>query len=81
MGENGLRLSGGNASAWPSRRRTLKDAPVVILDEATAHVDPLTEAKIWEALESFMQGRTCLIITHGRAGLEHVDQIVRLGEA
>jgi ATP-binding cassette subfamily C protein CydC len=81
IGENGVRLSGGERQRLAIARAILKDAPILILDEATAHLDSLTERKVWEALDRFMQGRTSLIISHGRAGLAHVDQVIELGSA
>jgi ABC-type transport system involved in cytochrome bd biosynthesis fused ATPase/permease subunit len=50
----------------------------LILDEATANLDALTERKMMQALEMFMRGRTTLMISHREAGFEHVDQIVAL---
>lgn len=76
IGEQGLRLSGGERQRIAIARALLKDAPILILDEATAHLDPATERAVWRALHA--QTRTLLIITHQRAGLEDVDAIVEL---
>jgi ABC-type multidrug transport system fused ATPase/permease subunit len=55
----------------------LKDAPIVILDEATAHLDALTEAAVWRGMERLMVGRTVLVIGHrGTTDLER--QIIHL---
>ena len=78
VGENGVRLSGGERQRLAIARAILRAAPILILDEATAHLDALTERRVWEALDGFMAGRTCLIITHGRAGLAYADQVVTL---
>jgi len=64
VGENGLRLSGGERQRLAIARALLKDAPTVILDEATAHLDTLTEAAVWRGLERLMAGRTVLVIAH-----------------
>ncbi|MCI0478122.1 MAG: thiol reductant ABC exporter subunit CydC, partial [Anaerolineales bacterium] len=76
IGEQGLRLSGGERQRIAIARALLKDAPILILDEATAHLDPVTERAVWRALRS--QSRTMLIITHHRVGLEDVDEIIVL---
>lgn len=78
VGENGLRLSGGERQRIAIARVILKAAPILILDEATANLDIVTEQAVMQALEPFMQGRTTLIISHRRAGFEHVDQILML---
>ncbi len=66
IGENGLTLSGGERQRLAIARVLLKNAPVLILDEATANLDALTEESILHSLETFMQGRTTLIISHRR---------------
>lgn len=81
VGENGLRLSGGERQRLAIARVLLKDAPIVILDEATAQLDPLTEIEVWQALNRLMKGRSVLMITHQRRGnfLESDGHIVHLG--
>ncbi len=59
-------------------RVILKNAPVLILDEATANLDAVTERKIMQALEPFMADRTVLIISHHRLGVEQADQVIAL---
>ncbi len=76
IGEQGLRLSGGERQRLALARALLKRAPILVLDEATAHLDPATERAVWRALRA--QARTMLIITHQRAGLEDVDGIIAL---
>jgi ABC-type multidrug transport system fused ATPase/permease subunit len=80
VGENGLKLSGGERQRIAIARVILKDAPILILDEATANLDALTEEQVMEALDAFMQGRTALIISHRRAGFQHVDQVMTLNQ-
>jgi thiol reductant ABC exporter CydC subunit len=76
IGEQGLRLSGGERQRIAIARALLKDAPILILDEATAHLDPITERAVWRALRG--QARMLLIIAHHLVGLEDVDQIIVL---
>jgi ATP-binding cassette subfamily C protein CydC len=68
VGENGLRLSGGERQRLAIARALLKDAPIVILDEATAHLDALTEAAVWRGLERLVVGRTVVVIDHRGSG-------------
>jgi ABC-type transport system involved in cytochrome bd biosynthesis fused ATPase/permease subunit len=78
IGENGLLLAGGERQRLAIARAILKDAPILVLDEPTAHLDALTEQRVWQALEEFMAGRTTLLITHHRAGLALMDQVIGL---
>jgi ATP-binding cassette subfamily C protein CydC len=78
VGENGLRLSGGERQRLAIARAILKDAPILILDEATTHLDAVTEKAVWAALQRFMRGRTTLIIAHHLRGLEALDQVFTL---
>ena len=78
IGENGLRLSGGERQRLAIARAIVKDAPLLILDEATTHLDAVTERRLWTALAEFMAGRTVIIIAHRLTGLEGVDQILHL---
>jgi ATP-binding cassette subfamily C protein CydCD len=78
IGEQGLRLSGGERQRLAIARALLKDAPILILDEATANLDPLTEAAVSQALAALSAGRTVLAITHQLAGLADYDEIIVL---
>jgi ATP-binding cassette subfamily C protein CydD len=79
IGENGARLSGGERQRLAIARAFLKDAPVLVLDEATSHLDRETEAQVQEALERLMRGRTALIISHRLELTKGADRIVVLG--
>ncbi len=78
IGEQGLRLSGGERQRLAIARALLKDPPILILDEATANLDTLTERAIVQAIHTLMAGRTTLIITHRLIGLEVADEILVL---
>jgi thiol reductant ABC exporter CydC subunit len=78
IGEQGLNLSGGQRQRLAIARALLKDAPILILDEPTANLDPLTERAVMGAIQGLMAHRTTLIITHRLAGLETVDEIAVL---
>ena len=80
IGENGLLLSGGERQRIAIARAILKDAPILILDEAMANLDPITAQNIWAGLEQFMNSRTTLIISHQLANLPAVDYQLILDE-
>jgi ATP-binding cassette subfamily C protein CydD len=67
VGEGGHGLSGGQAQRVALARAFLRDAPLVLLDEPTAHLDPGTEAEVLEAIARLCTGRTAIIATHSRA--------------
>jgi len=73
VGENGLRLSGGERQRLAIARAILKDAPILILDEATSQLDAVTEQRLLQSLAAFMDRRTTLLISHRRAGLEFAE--------
>ena len=80
VGQRGVALSGGQRQRIALARAFLKDAPILILDEATTSVDSEAEALIQDALANLMGGRTTLIIAHRLSTLHHAQRIVILEE-
>lgn len=78
IGEHGSNLSGGQRQRLAIARAILLDPPILILDDATAAVDPETEHEIHAAMESAMQGRTTFIIAHRLSTLRRADLVVVL---
>jgi ABC-type transport system involved in cytochrome bd biosynthesis fused ATPase/permease subunit len=78
VGENGLKLSGGERQRVAVARLFLRDAPIAILDEATANLDGPTERALLRELDAFAKDRTLLVVTHRPAPLTLVDGVVRL---
>ncbi len=80
IGENGARLSGGERQRISIARALLKDAPIILLDEATASLDVENETKVQEALSRLLAGKTVLVIAHRMRTVEAADKIVVLAE-
>lgn len=80
IGENGSRLSGGERQRVSIARALLKDAPIVLLDEATASLDAESETKVQTALSRLLEGKTVLVIAHRMRTVENADKIVVLAE-
>ena len=80
IGENGSTLSGGECQRLSIARALLKDAPVILLDEATASLDVDSETEIQKAISKLITGKTVLIIAHRMRTVEAADKIVVLSE-
>lgn len=78
IGENGSTLSGGECQRLSIARALLKDAPVILLDEATASLDVDNETEIQEAITHLVRGKTVLIIAHRMRTVEKADKIIVL---
>ena len=78
VGERGVRLSGGQRQRVAIARAFLKDAPILILDEATSHLDAVNEQAVRWALEELMANRTTVVIAHRLSTIRNAGQIVVL---
>ncbi len=76
VGEGGTYLSGGEAQRVALARAILKDAPIVLLDEATAYADPENEGKILESFSELIKGKTVIVIAHRLSTIRSADQIL-----
>jgi ABC-type multidrug transport system, ATPase and permease components len=80
IGEGGTFLSGGEAQRIAIARAVLKDAPILVLDEATAFADPENELNIQRGLTALMRGRTVIVVAHRLSTIREADQIIVLEE-
>lgn len=80
IGESGTTISGGERQRLSIARAMLKDAPIIILDEATANVDPENEAELQEAVKALTAGKTLVMIAHRMKTVQEADQILVLDQ-
>lgn len=76
VGSKGVYLSGGETQRIAIARAILKDAPIIVLDEATAYADPENEQQIQQAFEGLVKGKTVIMIAHRLSTVQNADQIL-----
>jgi ATP-binding cassette, subfamily B, bacterial len=80
VGERGVQLSGGQRQRIAIARAFLKDAPILVLDEATSHLDTISEAQVRAALDALMRDRTTILIAHRLSTIRNAHKILVLSE-
>jgi ATP-binding cassette subfamily B protein len=76
VGERGVKLSGGQRQRIAIARVILKDAPILILDEATSSLDSITEKAIQDTLDDVMKDKTVIVVAHRLSTIAHLDRIL-----
>ncbi|MBK9792654.1 MAG: ATP-binding cassette domain-containing protein [Sphingobacteriales bacterium] len=80
IGDNGVKLSGGEQQRLSIARAIYKNAPILILDEATSHLDSNSEKLVQDALQNLLKDKTAIIIAHRLSTVQFADEIVVLRE-
>ena len=78
VGERGVKVSGGQRQRLAIARAIIRDPELLLLDEATAHLDSTSESLVQEALQGLMEGRTTLVIAHRLSTVRHADRLIVL---